>query len=70
MNFFFVQAVGAAYMFCQEIYIFCCNLEFPSVLTDVLRVITTKGFLFVLPVSSAQHKFANLRDVTAHVKFR
>ena len=70
--FFFVHAyaVGATYVFCQEIYILCCNFEFPSVLTDVLRVITTKGFLFVLPVSSAQHTKKKLRDITAYIKFR
>ena len=27
---FLVHVVGAAYVFCQEIYILCCNFEFPS----------------------------------------
>ena len=43
--FFFVHAyaVGATYVFCQEIYILCCNFEFPSVLTDVLRTLLHSG---------------------------
>ena len=69
-TFFLVHPVGATYVFCQEIYILCCNFEFPSVLTDVFRVITTKGFLFVLPVSVCAAQRIKLRDITVYIKFR